>query len=149
MNAPRTSGPAFEPAERAALEWLALLDAGRTPESWAAASSLFRHTLTAKSWDIEYGSVRACLGRVRARVTSGRRATHHMTGAPPAEYVVLRFHTRFEHGSGVLDERVSLVHEQDGRWRVVGYYVPAPWAPARGRRARQPGLTAGSQRHAG
>lgn len=127
-------------AEQAAREWLALADAGRVEQSWAVSSALFRGTLTATSWSLEYSAVRACLGAVRTRVLRGARVTRRMVGAPEAEYRVFRFHTTFEGQERALDERVTTMREADGRWRVAGYYVPAPWAP------RPPLLGAGRRR---
>jgi hypothetical protein len=37
-------------AERAALEWLALIDRGETSASWDAAASLFRRAVPAEQW---------------------------------------------------------------------------------------------------
>ncbi len=116
-------------AEHVARAWLALADAGRIAESYAVASALFRRTLTVTSWSLEYSAVRACLGAVRRRVLAGARVTRRMVGAPEAEYRVFRFRTTFEGAARELDERVATMREADGQWRVVGYYVPAPWAP--------------------
>ena len=124
-------------AERVARAWLALADAGQVEQSWAVSSLLFRGTLTATSWSLEYSAVRGCLGAVRTRVLRGVRATRRMVGAPEAEYRVFRFRTTFEGQGGELDERVTTTREADGRWRVAGYYVPAPWAP------RSPPLASG------
>jgi hypothetical protein len=118
-------------AEQAASDWLALADAARIEDSWAAASSLFRHTLTPTSWSLEYLAVRACLGHVRSRRLIGTRATRHMVGAPAANYLVMRYRTVFGGETAPLDERVTLMEESDGCWRVAGYYVPSPWAPRR------------------
>ena len=43
-------------------------------------------------------------------------------GPPDGQYVVIRFQTTFEHKrSGV--ETVTPMLEQDGGWRVSGYYI--------------------------
>ena len=62
-------------AEQVAREWLALTDAGRVEESYAASAALFRRTLTVTSWSLEYSAVRACLGAVRSRTPHSRRST--------------------------------------------------------------------------
>src|SRR3989338_700765 len=94
-------------AEQVAREWLALTDAGRVEESYAASAALFRRPLTVTSWSLESSAVRACLGAVRSRLLCGVRETRRMVGAPKAEYRVVRFRTVFEHGDGALDERVE------------------------------------------
>lgn len=125
-------------AEQAARQWLELADAGRVAESWTEASSLFRRTLSVTSWSLEYWAVRTPLGAVRSRTLHGARVTTRMIGAPDGQYVVFRFHTTFAAQPGEVLERVTTMRDEDGRWRVAGYCVPAPWAPPRARKARRP-----------
>lgn len=121
-------------AERAAREWLALADQGRIEASWAAAASLFRQTLSVTSWSLEHWAVRAPLGAVTRRTLAGVRRAAKMIGAPDGSYAVFRFHTTFAADPRERTERVTVMLDGDGRWRVAGYWVPAPWAPSRTRR---------------
>jgi hypothetical protein len=108
--------------EEAAREWLALVDAGRTAESWAATADLFRRAVSEAQWAAAAASVREPLGAVVSRrLTSERRATE-MPGAPDGEYAVLEFATVFERKRSAV-ETVTPMRDPDGQWRVSGYYI--------------------------
>ena len=121
--------------ERAALDWLELSDAGRVRETWSASSAFMRRTISERAWALEYACVRGELGAVVSRVLDGTRVTRRMIGAPDGEYVVFRFHTVFAAQGREVIEKVTVMRDDDGHWRAAGYYVPAPWAPPRGRRS--------------
>lgn len=126
--------PVAAAAEQAALDWLALSDAGCVQETWSVSSAFMRRTISARAWALEYSCVRGELGAVVSRVLDGARVARQMIGAPDGEYVVFRFHTVFAAQGREVIERVTVTRDDDGRWRVAGYCVPAPWAPPRRRR---------------
>jgi hypothetical protein len=45
-----------------------------------------------------------------------------LPGAPDGEYVVLHFNAAFDKKMAAL-ETITVLREQDGQWRVVGYFV--------------------------
>ena len=62
------------------------------------------------------------MGKVRSRSLS--EAVHETTlpGAPDGKYVVIRYSTCFEHKENAI-ETVTPMLDQDGIWRVSGYFV--------------------------
>jgi hypothetical protein len=109
-------------AEEAARAWLALVDDGRTDESWADATALFRQAVTKAQWADQVAGVRTALGKVLKRELRAAVPRKSLPGAPDGDYVVLQFDTTFEHKlAGV--ETVTPMRDPDGRWRVSGYLV--------------------------
>jgi hypothetical protein len=45
-----------------------------------------------------------------------------MPGAPDGEYVVIQYQTTFEHKNSAV-ETVTPMLDNDGQWRVSGYYI--------------------------
>ena len=114
---------AYDPAaERAARDWLALADAGRSAESWAAAAELFRRAVPDDQWAQALDAARAPLGAVVARSLKDARATSELPGAPDGEYVVFQFETQFERKRSAI-ETVTPMRDPDGQWRVSGYFI--------------------------
>jgi hypothetical protein len=113
----------YDPAaERAARDWLALIDAGDATGSWAEAASLFRDAVSEDQWASALRGTRAPLGAVRTRTLRAAHPATELPGAPDGEYVVFEFHTQFERKRAAV-ETVSPMRDQDGQWRVSGYYV--------------------------
>ena len=52
-------------AERAALDWLTLVDAGDAHGSWAAAATLFRRAVPEQRWTESLEAARGPLGSVQ------------------------------------------------------------------------------------
>lgn len=109
-------------AERAALDWLTLADAGDAPRSWAAAATLFRRAVSEERWADSLAAARGPLGRVVSRRLTAAKSATQLPGAPDGEYVVFQFDTVFEHKRASV-ETVTPMRDADGHWRVSGYYV--------------------------
>ena len=45
-----------------------------------------------------------------------------LPNAPPGQYVVLRYETKGG-GAKAVVEMVTPMKDEDGRWRVAGYYI--------------------------
>lgn len=123
--APKAAGPslgaeqtAADPAvEKAARDWLALVDAGRWTDSWAVTGRSFRSLNTAATWQQASEKARVPLGPVLSRTLIDQRDVP----APPNGYRMLRFKTDFANKAG-MTETLSLDREAD-QWRVVGIYI--------------------------
>jgi hypothetical protein len=115
-------GGPTQPAEDAAITWLALADAGKYGESWDAASPLLKSALTRQAWDAALRPVRGPLGALQARKLKSAQATQTLPGAPDGAYVVLQFDTRFESKAAAV-ETVIPRREPDGSWKVAGYFI--------------------------
>lgn len=109
-------------AEQVVREWLALVDAGRAAESWAAAAALFRSGVGGEQWTRALEAARTPFGAVVERTLREGRPMAELPGAPDGEYVVFQFDTRFEHKRAAV-ETITPMREEDGRWRVSGYFI--------------------------
>jgi hypothetical protein len=103
-------------------KWLGLIDAGKYRESWKEAAELFRNALSQEQWEQSLEAVRKPLGRLIIRKVKTRTYRTSLPGAPDGEYVVIEFETSFAHKKTAI-ETVSPMMDQDGTWRVSGYYI--------------------------
>lgn len=123
MNAPAAHGPGSQDAAlEAASAWLALIDVGEYAESWEQAASLFRSSMSRDRWVDAVRAARAPLGKVRSRSLLGAVCETGLPGAPDGSYVVIRYRAAFERKENAV-ETVTPMLEQDGMWRVSGYFI--------------------------
>ena len=109
-------------AQKAATEWLVLLDAGRYAESWTAAASTFKQAVTTDKWQEAVKTARDQVGPLKSRALKQATPAKDPPGAPAGEYIVFQYGSSFER-KDTATESVSTVLDTDGRWRVVGYFV--------------------------
>jgi len=114
--------PATQPALAAAAAWLDLTDHSRYFASWEAAARSFKDAVAKGTWDAMIRPIRGPLGSMKERTLAGAEFTRSLPGAPDGEYVVIQYATRFT-GKAAARETVTCVHEQDGAWRVTGYFI--------------------------
>lgn len=112
----------LRPAMRAAEAWLALVDAGRYGESWDEAAALFREAMPRVRWEVAVQQARESAGRLAARKLAAATFSTALPGAPPGEYVVIQYTSRFAALPRAV-ETVTPMREADGRWKVSGYYI--------------------------
>jgi uncharacterized protein DUF4019 len=103
-----------------AQQWIALVDEGKYPESWTAAGKLFQANMPQEKWSQVLTGARKPFGKVVSREVAGREIKTDVPGAPPGQYALVGFNTNFEHKPD-MTETVTLILEEDGQWRVVGY----------------------------
>jgi DNA-binding CsgD family transcriptional regulator len=115
------SRPTPDTSENAARRWLALVDQSRWHESWNAAGPLIRGQVSEESWTAIVRPVRAPLGVVTSRTLQGVVRASTLPGAPPGDYSVLQFRTRFAHKPDSV-ETVTLAREGSS-WKVSGYFI--------------------------
>jgi len=108
-------------AERAAVDWLALVDARQYDESWNEASTLFRSQVSTSDWLKAVAAARSPLGNVLTRSLLSATYATTLPGAPDGEYVVLQFQTAFENKAQAVETVTPML--DGGQWRVSGYYV--------------------------
>jgi hypothetical protein len=109
-------------AQSAAVAWLALLDAGDYAASWDAAATVFRQSISRADWGARAASLRGSTGALKSRTLRSETYTHTLPGAPPGDFVVIRFDASFaQQGSAI--ETVTPKKDTDGTWRVAGYYI--------------------------
>lgn len=109
-------------AERSAIAWLTLVDAGKYGQSWDGAAQAFQQALTRSQWEGALEKVRTPLGKLVSRKLKAAKFTRDLPGAPAGDYVVIVYDTSFESRSGAT-ETVTPMKDKDGVWRVSGYYI--------------------------
>ena len=114
--------PSTLPAQAAATEWLKLTDLGRYMASWEAGAKYFKSTIGKANWDASIRPFRGPLGGMKERKLESANFTRSLPGAPDGEYVVILYTTRFT-AKAAAKETVTLVHEEDGSWKVTGYFI--------------------------
>ena len=109
-------------AQKADDHWLALVDAGRWPESWKEASTAFRAAVSETKWVQGVTGVREPLGKLLHRTLASAAFSTHLPGVPDGQYVVTQYRTAFEHKAEAVETVVAQL-DTDSSWRVSGYYV--------------------------
>lgn len=103
-------------------QWLALVDADNYAESWKQAASIFKEALTAEQWETAVKSVHSQTGKLVSRKLRTAEYMNSLPGAPPGDYVILKYDAIFENLK-TATETVVPTKEKDGSWRVSGYFV--------------------------
>jgi Protein of unknown function (DUF4019) len=118
--APEPGGEAL-PVVQTGQVWLRGVDVGDYAASWRSAAGLFRAALTEDKWVEALEAVRRPLGEVRTRRLRATRDVP-LPAAPEGRALVLEFASDFA-GRASATETLTLVHEDDGEWRVAGYFI--------------------------
>jgi hypothetical protein len=119
---PKNSGksdPSLAAIEKAADEWLALWDARKCRESYAALTSISRDAVTEKRWTEYCLSAGAELGKLQSRQLVAFVALKSLPPRPDRSGATLRYYSTFEKGQVI--EFVSLTTEKNGSWTVSNY----------------------------
>jgi hypothetical protein len=106
----------------AAEKWLRMVDEGKYSESWQEAAEYLRNAINQEQWNRSLQAVRKPLGEVVSRQMQTATYTTSLPGAPDGEYVVIQFDTSFKNKKAAI-ETVTPMMDQDGTWRVSGYYI--------------------------
>jgi len=114
--------PPIPVAEAAAESWLSLVDSGKYAASWDQAAEFFRSKVTKPQWEEMLGTVRSPLGKVNSRKLASARNVTELPNAPKGDYLVIQFATSFANLPSAIETVVPML-DQDGRWRVSGYFV--------------------------
>jgi hypothetical protein len=109
-------------AQKEARSWLELTDRGDALASWKAAGKQFQNAITADKWADSLKQVRPPLGALVERTMLSTQFTTSFPGAPDGDYALLVFRSSF---AKKIDSRetLTLEHEADGAWRVIGYFI--------------------------
>jgi hypothetical protein len=116
------AGKPEEDAQKAAEQWLSLVDSGSYAESWKAAAQYFQGAVSQEKWEQSLTAVRKPLGELVSRKLKSAKYTKTLPGAPDGEYVVLQFETSFSNKKSAV-ETVTPMLEKDGQWKVSGYFI--------------------------
>jgi hypothetical protein len=117
-----TVGHAVTAAQLAAESWLGLIDRARYGESWDSAAGFFRTAITKPVWEGAVRKARGPFEPLGARKLLGASFQTKLPNAPPGEYVVLQYQTQAG-GEKTVVETVTPMKDEDGNWRVSGYFI--------------------------
>lgn len=114
-----------DPAESAttsalATKFVALVDLGKTAETWADAGPILRSMTTQAEWEAVLKSMRKDFAPLKARELNSARFTKVIDGAPDGHYFVIFFNSTF--GSEKFEEKV-IYSRVKGEWKVEGYFI--------------------------
>jgi hypothetical protein len=110
--------------QTAARDWLEIVDTGNAKAAWDAAGKKFGTTLNESLWTDEIKKEQARLGKMQRRTVGPTRFQNKIPGLPNGEYAQILFRTSFANKPNAI-ESLTLEHEADGRWRVIGYFPRA------------------------
>jgi hypothetical protein len=108
--------------QETARAWLADTDRGNAAQSWKNAGKQFRNAITVERWAESLKQVRPPLGAMSQRAVLATQFRKNIPGAPDGEYAIVVFRTTFAKKFDAR-ETLTLEHEPDGVWRVIGYFV--------------------------
>jgi opacity protein-like surface antigen len=117
----RAQDPQRIAVQAAAREWLGFVDVGDAQASWGAAGKKFRAAIAVDVWAEALKKEQARLGPVARRTVGPTRFQTTLPGFPDGEYAQVLFNTAFAN-TGDSRETLSLEREDDGKWRVIGYF---------------------------
>ena len=117
--AAKIDGEKEQAGRMAAQAWLQLLDRRDWGTAWDASSPIFRSIVPLGSWMDTIPKVREALGRPVERQSLDASHTTQLQNHPPGDYVNVTFESKFE--KKTLNEVVTTMLGNDGRWRVTGY----------------------------
>ena len=124
----KKTGPSTETTQQetealaAAQSWLSLLDSGDHAACWDASGKLLQTAMDRDTYITKMTSVMTPFGACKSREVLSKKYKTSLPGAPDGEYVVIQFKTSYEKKSKAV-ETVTPAKEEDGAWRVSGYYI--------------------------
>jgi len=121
QSASRAHAAQVDAAEKAASEWLALVDAGKYEASWKSAAPFLQRHLTAKDWEKRLDTVRKPIDPMVERTLHTTQYRDKFPGLPAGEYVAFVWETYFGAKRQMLE---SVIMSYDGeQWKTIGYAV--------------------------
>lgn len=105
-----------------AKEWLLLVDTQQYEESYLRGAQYFKKVVTQEQWVQVMSAVRKPLGDVLSREIISQTHVTELPGAPDGEYVVILFNASFENKQQAVETMTQML-EEDGIWRMAGYYI--------------------------
>jgi hypothetical protein len=122
MQIVRADSAAEEAALKASQIWLDLVDSGKYDASWEEASLYFKNSIKKEEWISTIKAVREPLGKLSKRTFKSKQAVESMPGAPDGDYIIIQYDTVFENKKAAVETVVPML-EEDGKWKISGYYV--------------------------
>jgi hypothetical protein len=127
--APKNAAPAAEStdpdvalAKKAALDWLALVDAFKFDATWDEAATSFQKAQNKADWVKGLGGARPTMGKLVGRTFLNHEIRTNLPNLPAGKYITIRFTSGFEkHKNG--SESVTLVKDGTRGYRMMSYLL--------------------------
>lgn len=120
--APASNDPDLALARKAALDWLAVVDAGKFEASFDEAASGFQKVQKKADWAKGLGGARGNVGKFVSRTFFNDEIRTALPNLPPAKYITVRFKTTFaKHPTA--SESVTLVRDGARGFRTIAYFL--------------------------
>ena len=109
-------------ARKAALKWLALVDAGKFEQTWIEAAGVFQKAQTKADWVKGLSGARPTMGKIETRTFLNYETRTVLPNLPPGKYITVRFSSVFEkHKMGA--ESVTLAKDGTRGFRMMSYFL--------------------------
>ncbi len=118
----KTDKEQIDQARHSAESWLELIDTGQFGESWEQASKYLKNAVPRDKLENSLKGVITPLGKLVKRELKSTKYMTSMPGAPDGEYVVFQFRTSYQNKKKAI-ETITPMKEEDGVWKVSGYYI--------------------------
>ena len=102
--------------------WLKFIDQGNYDQAYAQTGAQFKKTIDKEAWVKQITPYRGALGSVGSRKVDSAEYSDSIPELESGQYVRLKYTTSFQHGPNSYEE-VTVQKENDGVWRIMGYYV--------------------------
>lgn len=120
--APAANDPDLALARKAALDWLAVVDAGKFEASFDEASAAFQKVQKKADWAKGLGAARANVGKFVSRTFVNDEIRTALPNLLPGKYVTVRFKTTFAKYA-TASESVTLVRDGARGFRTIAYFL--------------------------
>lgn len=112
-----------EASTKAAMSFLELVDQAQYEQSWNTAADYLKNEVPLDQWTAKLTQVRTAAGKHLERHEEKSFYTKEQKeGLPEGEYMVYIYASKFANKADVT-ETVTVMLEQDGNWRVAGYFI--------------------------
>ena len=106
----------------AAEDFLQLIDSEKYEQGWESSSALMREKIFLEVWNQQIPAMRNKVGALSNRKQDSSSLSDWAEGAPDGQYLTFKYASSFEKKAEAI-ETIILVLEEDGRWRVAGYFI--------------------------
>lgn len=121
-TAPASNDPDLALARKAALDWLAVVDAGKFEASFDEASSGFQKVQKKADWAKGLAGARTNVGKFISRTFLNDEIRTALPNLPPGKYITVRFKTTFAKYA-TASESVTLVRDGARGFRTIAYFL--------------------------
>lgn len=123
---PKAAAPAADPevalAKKAALDWLALADAGKYEATWDEAATSFQKAQSKADWAKGFGVARLAKGKLVSRTFLNHEVRMNLPNYPPGKYITVRFTSVFEKQKDGA-ESVTFIKDGTRGLRMMSYFL--------------------------